>query len=116
MCYGDGGELVLDQHSHGLGEEVVDDGREPVLAEEVDGVEVRDLHPAQPHEVNVALQEFLHLTPRPLILEVGIKHDLDEHTGMIAAGPTAFITVLDPNDVEIVNDGVQDADKKDRDD
>ena len=102
-------ELALHEHLHDLGEQIVPHRREPVLAEEVDGVEVRRLHAAQPHEVHITTEELLHLPTGIDVLEIGVKNDLDQHPGMVAAGAATLIAVLDLPDVEVVDHRIQNA-------
>ena len=103
-------EPVLHEHLHDLGEQIVHHRRKPVLAKEVDGVEVRRLHAAQPHEVHIPAEELLHLPAGIDVLEIGVKNDLDQHPGMVAAGSAALIAVLDLPDVEVVDHRIQNAD------
>ena len=54
-------ELCIHKHTHYLGEDVVHHIRQTALPEQVDRVEGRTLHAAQPHEVDIALEQGLHL-------------------------------------------------------
>ena len=50
-----GYKLAVDQQLDHLREEVVNHICQPVFTGEVDGIEIRSLHPAQPHEVHISL-------------------------------------------------------------
>ena len=57
----------------------------------IDRAEIGSTVTGQPHEVNILLQGLFYFAAGIDIVQVGIKQDLEHHTGMVAAGASSFI-------------------------
>ncbi len=55
-------ELGIHKHPDYLCEDVVNKVCETIFTKEVDGIVVRGLHAAEPHEVHIPFEELLHLS------------------------------------------------------
>ena len=55
-------EVCIHQHLNYLGKDIVNIACETIFTKEVDGIVVRTLHAAEPHEVDISFEELLHLS------------------------------------------------------
>ena len=62
-----------------------------LATEIIDSAEIGCTITGQPHDVNILLQGLWGFAAGIDIVQVGIKQDLEHHTGMVAAGASAFI-------------------------
>ena len=102
-------ELRINQHLHDLSEDIIHNISQTMLPEQVDCVEVRTLHSAQPHEVDITLEQSFHLATGVDVLEICVKYDLQQHTRCKTARATTFICGLNCTDIKMLNYGIQDA-------
>ena len=93
--------LDLTEHSHGISQ--------TVLSEQVDCIEVRAQHAAQPHEVHVTFEQSFHLASGVDVLEICVKNDLQQHAWRKAACAATFICSFDCTDVKMLNNSIKDA-------
>lgn len=74
-----------------------------MLSEQVYCIEVGTLHSAQPHKVDIALEQSLHLATRVDVLEICVKYDLQQHTRCKTARATTFICGLNCADIKMLD-------------
>lgn len=102
-------EALVGRKLHGLREDRLEDGADPLAPESVHRRVVERGHAAKPHEMDALARGALDLARRADACRVGVDDDLEHHLRVVGARAASGVERAEPGGVDGFDDGVRDS-------